>query len=276
MKVNLHTHSTVSDGTLSPKELILKLVSDEVQIIALTDHDRIDGLHEAYITAQELGIQFINGIELSVHIHDLDIDELEPEHHTLHMLGLNFNLELFNLLMKERLIRKEGRLKDLVKVLRNEGYSINADTYYARKTAIAQALVDAGYANDIQEAFNLIINKHYDRSIDFMNINEACELIHSAGGKLLWAHPFDILYDIKKVRIEKELVDKIASKLKIKKVDGIEVYYQPFNEDQIQFLKSIQEKYQFIASSGTDYHGKESRKVTYVDLDLKLISEVIK
>lgn len=275
MKVNLHSHSTISDGLLTPKELVQKFVLDGVEIAALTDHDRIDGLAEAYHYAKEYGLNWIHGIEISASIHDLEIPMLDTKHHTLHLLGLGFNLESMQHHMIQRKMEKMIRIKVLIDQLRNDGYDININNGVFRKTDIAIELVNKGYCTSIQDAFESIINHYYDRNFDNLSIMQSVDLIHRSGGKILWAHPYDILFDMDKQRIDDGMVEQIAIRLKSLGVDGLEVYYQKFDEHQQSFLKTLQNQLNMIASCGTDYHGKPSQTVTFMEIDPLLIKEVI-
>lgn len=274
MKVNLHTHSNVSDGTLTPKELVQKLHNDGLDVFALTDHDRLDGLIIAREEAEKAGIKFINGIEISCNLTDIDLPFIDDTS-SVHLLGLNFNLDALKAIYQKRQTDKNKRLVVLLSKLLERGYDIKIDGPLVKKTQIAEALVKSGYTKDIQTAFNEIINRYYERYIDNMTVKEAIQMIHDAQGKILWAHPFDILDGIVKRRINEEQVDKFCQIFKKLGVDGIEVYYQRFSDTQRAYLKSLQNKYQFIASAGTDYHAKPMHQPTYVEIEALLIKEVL-
>lgn len=274
MKVNLHTHSNVSDGTLTPKELVQKLHNDGLDVFALTDHDRLDGLIIAREEAGKAGIKFINGIEISCNLTDIDLPFIDDTS-SVHLLGLNFNLDALKAIYQKRQTDKNKRLVVLLSKLLERGYYIKIDGPLVKKTQIAEALVKSGYTKDIQTAFNEIINRYYERYIDNMTVKEAIQMIHDAQGKILWAHPFDILDGIVKRRINEEQVDKFCQIFKKLGVDGIEVYYQRFSDTQRAYLKSLQNKYQFIASAGTDYHAKPMHQPTYVEIEALLIKEVL-
>ena len=234
MKVNLHTHSNVSDGTLTPKELVQKLHNDGLDVFALTDHDRLDGLIIAREEAEKAGIKFINGIEISCNLTDIDLPFIDDTS-SVHLLGLNFNLDALKAIYQKRQTDKNKRLVVLLSKLLERGYYIKIDGPLVKKTQIAEALVKSGYTKDIQTAFNEIINRYYERYIDNMTVKEAIQMIHDAQGKILWAHPFDILDGIVKRRINEEQVDKFCQIFKKLGVDGIEVYYQRFK----RYTKSI-------------------------------------
>jgi 3',5'-nucleoside bisphosphate phosphatase len=275
MKVNLHTHSTASDGALSPSDLMKKLAYNSVDVCALTDHDTINGIEEARKEALKLGMTFVNGIEISTKIHGLELDFLDENHHTLHLLGLGFNYEQLKYLFDKKDLDKQQRVKDLVDQLIKDGYQIEFIDYGSKRTSVAKALIAKGYANNVQDAFNHIINLYYDRHVDNMTVDEVVTIIHEANGRVIWAHPFDILYNVNKVRITEEQLEMICQKLREHHVDGIEVYYERFSKDQQNFLRHIQNKYNFFASCGTDYHAKPIQSATFMEINPSLIKEVL-
>ncbi|MGI6769165.1 MAG: PHP domain-containing protein [Bacilli bacterium] len=275
MRVNLHTHSNASDGKLSPSDLIDKLACNYIEIIALTDHDTINGIEEAKIKADLHGIKFINGIEISTSINGLGLDFLDENKHSIHLLGINFDIQIFKSIMNEKEIIKKEKIKNLIDQLIKSGYKIDNKDYGSKKTFVAEELVKKGYAKDNQEAFNKIINNFYPRNTDLITVDEVVRIIHKSNGKVIWAHPYEILHKIYKYRITEEQIDMICEKLKNHNIDGIEVYYGNYDIKQIEFLKKIQQKYNFIASAGTDFHNKVKGELTFIDIDIKLIKEAL-
>src|SRR5690554_1604975 len=124
MRINLHTHSTHSDGKLNVEELINKLYLDNVEVFALTDHDTISGILEAKELSLKYGIKMINGIEISTRINDLDIPFLNSEIHTFHMLGLDFDYNKLKKEYDEIEKNKLNKLKLLNENLIYEGFKI--------------------------------------------------------------------------------------------------------------------------------------------------------
>ena len=277
MRVNLHTHSTKSDGTLTPKEVINKLYENKVEICALTDHDTLDGLEEAQNTAEQLGILFINGIEIPTKINELDIDFI-TDRHTIHLLALNFDRGKLQKFFDDRLIAKKERIETLISQLKNDKYRLNYDSLVgiSKRTSIAKELVNNKYAVSVQDAFNNIINTYYNRFIDNLEISEVVKIVHESNGKVIWAHPYDILFDVSKVRINEEKVAMICKRLSLFGIDGIEVYYEKFSDKQIEFFKLQQEKFCFITSCGTDYHAKPIDFPIFMEIDINLIKEVLR
>lgn len=275
MRVNFHTHSNKSDGKLSPSELINKLAKCNIEVLALTDHDSVKGIEEAKAKADLHGIKFITGIELSTKIHGLELDFLDENRHTIHLLGLHFDYEMLNKILIDKEELKKLKIKNLVTQLIEVGYNIEPLDYGSKKTLVAEALIKKGYAINIQNAFNNIINNFYPRSVDLVTVDEAVRMIHKANGKVIWAHPYEIIYDVYKHGITESQIDKICAKLKLHHVDGIEVYYAKYNKSQIEFLESLKRKYSFITSAGTDFHNKTDYEQAFIDIDIELIKEVL-
>jgi|GEM_PF-2628111 len=275
MRVNLHTHSTVSDGTLSPCDLAAKLHGDGVEVFALTDHDKIDGLSEAKFAAERFGMRFITGVEISASTRDIDIDFLDPTTHSIHLLGLGFDGDALARYYYEKDDKKRQKLHTLNKKLIKLGYKIPLINDLRKRTQVANYLVERGYSTSLYDAFENIINHYYDRWEDSMNIKEAVAIIHQSKGRLLWAHPYEVLKGLEKVCLTDIQIDLVCARLKSLGIDGIEVYYGMYDDSQIRHLSAMQHKYDFIASAGTDYHGKANRPATFVDIDIDKIKGVL-
>lgn len=276
IRVNLHTHSTISDGLLNPKDLVKVLHDSGVKVFALTDHDKINGLVEAKAAADYYDMQFVTGIEISTRTGDLNLNFLNPNVHSIHLLGLGFDMnELMGIYQKRESIKSE-KLSLLNRLLIDRGYNLPIIDNIKKKTQIAEALIDNGYASSIQDAFNDIINHFYDRWTDELGVIEAVKMIHQSKGTIIWAHPYEILENNNKIALTEIQIDQICYQLKQLNIDGIEVYYKRYSDNQITYLKSIKEKYGFISSAGTDYHAKEYELSTYIDVNIVDIKGVIK
>ncbi len=275
MRVNLHTHSTVSDGTLSPSEIVHRLQQDGVVVMALTDHDKIDGLAEARTAATHCNLRLINGVEISAQMRDFTLNFLNTTTDSLHLLGLGFDdIKLMAIYQEKRLL-KQKRLEALNQTLIKNGFNIPVLADLDKRTQIANALVTKGYASSTHEAFETIINHYYDPWIDSVGVKEAVDMIHSAGGLILWAHPYEILRSIAKVHLDNEQIEQLCISLKALEIDGIEVYYQIYSPAQTEYLQTLQKKFEFIASAGTDYHAKANQPNTFIDIDPRKIKEVL-
>lgn len=276
MRVNLHTHSTVSDGLLTPSELVQKLHQDGVTVFALTDHDKIDGLNEAKATSDRFAMRFINGIEISANMRNFNLSFVDSSTDSLHLLGLGFNYEKLSAIYNRRSLLKKTKLAALNITLIEQGFHIPVIKNLEKRTQLADALVFHNYAASVQEAFEKIVNPFYDRWEDSIGVEEAVEMIHSSGGLILWAHPYEALRGSSKIHLNNDQIEALCVQLKSLGIDGIEVYYQMYSPSQTEYLRSLQEKYDFVASAGTDYHGKPNQPNTFIDIDPRKIKEVLK
>ena len=203
-KVDYHFHSTFSDGTKRPTELVKWYKNNGYDEISLTDHDGIDGIKEAKIAAEALGIQVISGVEIST---NLKVD-FKNKPIDVHVLGYRFdenNSELISKLRELRRFRAE-RNDLLIKKLNEMGYEISyediqkctnrTNQVYIGKPNIADTLVYKGYIKTRNDAFEdgKFLESPEIKAIkkEQMNINDAISLIRNAGGIAVIAHPMEI------------------------------------------------------------------------------------
>ena len=156
--IDLHCHSTTSDGEYSPGELVSLAIEKNISVLALTDHDTISAILEAKELSLKYGIKMINGIEISTRINDLDIPFLNSEIHTFHMLGLDFDYNKLKKEYDEIEKNKLNKLKLLNENLISEGFKIPIIKNLKKRAQIADELIINGYAKTIEEAFENIIN----------------------------------------------------------------------------------------------------------------------
>ncbi len=201
-KVDYHFHSTYSDGTKKPTDLVKWYKDNGYDEIALTDHDGIDGVKEAKIAGEALGIQVISGIELST---DLKAD-FKDEPLDVHLLGYRFNEEDANLLEKLKLLKEFRRRRNekLLAKLNEMGYDISYDDIvkspnqtYVGKPNIAQALLNKGYIEKYHDAFEKgkLLESPEIKAVkkEKLTTEEAIALVKGAGGTAVIAHPMEIL-----------------------------------------------------------------------------------
>lgn len=248
--VDLHTHSTASDGTFTPRELIRLAAEKRLRAIALTDHDCLDGLPEAMEEAQGLGIELIPGVEISA----------EFSEGTMHILG--FFVEWRDGAFRERLERLQAARRErnpkIVQNLRDQGLDITLEEVAAAsggglvgRPHFAKVLVRKGYVSSTQEAFERYLKKGapgYAEKFRF-GPEESIRMIHEAGGAAVLAHPFTLSKDAP-AKIEAAVRDLAAAGL-----DGIEVYYGTYSNDQIREYRKLAEQYGLLHSGGSDFHG---------------------
>lgn len=222
--IDLHTHSTASDGAFSPSELVNYAVQQGLTTIALTDHNGIEGVLEAEIAAHKQGIGFIRGVEFSAenqtHIVGLFLDDLLPIHEKSVARGI--------------ILKKN--LADL-------GYEID-DTVASMRETRARCIADliaAGKAKDKEEATHKYLIPPY-------RITEAIDLIHACGGIAILAHPF-------RYRNTLQAVKQQITELKPLGLDGMECYQSLQTIEQTQELLKLASFYDLAISGGSDFHG---------------------
>lgn len=247
--IDLHCHSTISDGLLSPQDLVAHAVSRGVKVLALTDHDDVSGLQAAREAALQHGIAFINGVEISA----------TWKKHTLHIVGLKVDAN--NVALKAAL--------DLVRIGRNdraqqmsdglskagihgayEGAKAIAQQSIITRSHFAQFLVKNGHAKDVKTVFKKFIVKGKPGFVDhqWMSLEAAVGLILGAGGIPVIAHPGR--YDLGKINMHL-LLEEFRSYGGV----AIEVVTGSHRVDQYQEFAILAHRFSLKASKGSDYHG---------------------
>lgn len=244
-RADLHTHTTCSDGTLTPAEVIQLAKASGLQALSITDHDTTAAFPEAFTIAKECEIAIISGVELSC----------VQEGETIHILGYAFDPDsksLLESLQKQRQHRLE-RNRRIIEKLKKEGIVLEeneiqdpskpADTY--GRVHIADVLVKKGYVADILEAFKRYIGNNKPCYVESSKwaVEEGIETIHQAGGLAVLAHPHLIASS------------SICKKVLEMPFDGIEAYYSrmPMSSND-RWIKVAQSKGCFV-TGGSDFHG---------------------
>jgi len=246
LRVDLHLHSTASDGRFSPAELVRKAATEGLAVIALTDHDTVDGIAAALEAAREFPqLRLIPGIEIST-----DIPEGE-----VHILGYFIDHTDCNLqaaLEKMRNSRWE-RARRMVAKLGKMGCPIDwervceiAGGGTIGRPHIAQAMLEKDHIRFFQEAFEKYIGRDGPAYVEREKVipSGAVELVVQAGGLPVLAHPLTIPEP-----------ERLAVKLKAAGLIGIEVYYASYPAGDIKRLVNIADRHNLIATGGTDFHG---------------------
>jgi predicted metal-dependent phosphoesterase TrpH len=245
--VDLHTHSTASDGVYSPTELLQHAKEVGLRVLALTDHDSTEGVSEATRAAQALGIDFIPGIEISTDVGGGEV----------HMLGyfLEYERPAFQAVLKTLRNARERRGERMVELLNEQGIDITWER--VREIAqgavgrphVAQALLEAGYVQSIGEAFDKYIGKDCPAYVPRYKLSpkDAVRLIVSANGLPVIAHPIT-LPGLEELR--RWLPGLCAAGLV-----GLETYYGPYTAEDEQTLLALANEYHLIPTGGTDFHG---------------------
>ena len=249
MAIDLHVHSTFSDGTNTPQELVSLANKIGLSAMALTDHDTCEGVPFARDAAKGTPLKVIPGIELST----------EYLHTEVHIVGLNIDPDNRELLEATREFRHKRELRNelMIELLRQQGFSITMEELIAdnpdaviTRANIARFLVDHGEIGSVNHAFERYLGDDCSCYVPREKITpaRACTLIQQAGGIPILAHP--VLYHMKKAQLEQLIQELIPYGLK-----GMEVYYSTYDRGQTKDMKNLADEYNLVATGGSDYHG---------------------
>jgi predicted metal-dependent phosphoesterase TrpH len=259
-KADLHIHSTASDGKLTPADVVLEAAKRGLSFIALADHDNVDGIAPAQAAASAFpGLKIIPGVEISteaegeVHVLGYFIDHKDAE--------FNAALDRFK---NSRLQRGQGMVAKLEKL------GIKIDWQRVMEIAggstigrphIAQAMLEKGYVKSFKEAFSEYLGHNRPAYVDRdkMAPQEAIELIIKAKGLPVLAHPLTLPEP-----------EAMIAELKGGGLVGLEAYYNGYTPEEVGRLLALADKYQLIATGGSDYHGIEDTETAIGDSGLPL------
>jgi predicted metal-dependent phosphoesterase TrpH len=256
MVIDLHTHSTVSDGLLSPAALVDRAAQRRVDVLALTDHDETGGLEEARLAARSAGVALVNGVEISV----------SWGGHTLHVVGLRIDPAHPALagglarLREGRRYRAEAIALELGKA-GVEGSLEGARAYVTNpelvgRTHFARFLAGRGYARDVQAVFRkyLVPGKPGYVPHQWASLGEAIDWIGAAGGQAVLAHPGRYAFNTAQR-------EALFAAFKDAGGAGVEVVTGSHTPDQYEVYVRYARRYGLLASAGSDFHGPvESRR----------------
>lgn len=249
MSIDLHCHSYISDGALAPAEVVRRAHANGCTLLALTDHDHTGGLAEARAEAQQLGLQLVSGVEIST----------SWRHHTIHIVGLNFDehhAPLQQLLQQLRQGRLQ-RLRAMADKLSKKGiegayegalrYSRNPES--VSRTHLAEFLIERGYVRHKADAFRKYLGDGkcgYVRH-EWTALKTAVQVIRQAGGLAVMAHP--IRYHLSATARRNLFAD-------FKSAGGtaIEVHSGSMNQNDRLNYALLAQQFDFLASSGSDFH----------------------
>ncbi len=242
-KVDLHTHTSFSDGFYSPKDLILKAKNAGIEIIGITDHDNIGAIKEASDYGKEIGIEVIPGVEISTDVEDKEVHILayffEPDNSELERY-----LQFFRDERLKRADRIVGKLKSIGFNITLEDVLKKAKNSAVGRPHIAQAMLDGGFISSYYEAFNKYIGNGcvaYEKKVH-LSPQSAFKIINDAGGLSFIAHP-GFMHE----SLLKEIITA--------GVDGIEVIHPSNNPSHVKFYRGIVNEYFLLESGGSDFHG---------------------
>ena len=262
-KVDFHIHTTASDGEARPTQIVRQAQELGYDIIAITDHDNTDGVQEALIAGEALGMKVVPGIEIAV----------ETEGGVgLHVLGYNIDIDNQELkdFLKQLIKSRERRNAELFDALRGLGYDIHEEDIevgknsFIGKPLIARELVRKGYIEDEREAYGPKILgspqcKHIHKAKP--PAAEAIAMIRKAGGTAVLAHPIQAR-GIGRPGSEEfyRNIEAIIKELKQNKLAGLECFHPDQNTEQSMRFVELAEKYHLHITRGSDFHGSDFSK----------------
>ncbi|MFM7427168.1 MAG: PHP domain-containing protein [Elainella sp.] len=239
--LELHCHTTCSDGALSPSQLVRAAHAAGVRVLAITDHDTMAGWDEAETVAQSLGLEIVPGLELSTVYHE----------RSLHILGFYPERQRLQSPLEERLAGRYRRAQEMLDKLATLGLAL--DVQFAPNRApgrphIAAALVQAGYAKSHQEAFDRWLGDQGPAYVQYekFSAQDGIRLLRACQAVPVWAHP----YLFRGGEVEAVLPELVEAGLL-----GLEVYHPSHSPSQQQRLEELCQTYGLLATGGSDYHG---------------------
>lgn len=261
--IDLHTHTTRSDGRLSPHALVSCAYNEGIRTLSITDHNFTEDLSELRELFPDMNL--IQGSEISALYHDM-----RGKEHELHVVALGFdrnNPKMQHLLEKNQPDRRPKIEKILAK-LRDCGIDLGSyddialrrpESTYIGRMALARCMFEDGYVSSVDQAFNLYLGAHGERrayvasNLQYATLEEVVATIIECGGIPVLAH---ILYykmdDAENVRLVKRFKELSG------KFGAMEVYYSRYNDEQRQYCKSLCEAYNLMPSAASDYHAQEN------------------
>jgi predicted metal-dependent phosphoesterase TrpH len=255
--VDLHCHSTASDGTLSPTEVVELARRSNLSALALTDHDTVAGVPEAAAAAKTLAIDFLAGIEISCEF---------PHPGTLHLLGYGVDPESPTLknLTTTLLAGRDNRNPRMVAKLNELGMRITMEEVEAEaggavigRPHMAAVLLRKGYVKSTKEAFDLYLGTTGKAYVDKERLTpgQAISLVRQSGGLPVLAHPFQLrtTNDAQLERVVKDLVDLGLA--------GIEVFHSDHDDAWVDKTQSLAKRYGLLQTGGSDFHGANKKHI---------------
>lgn len=245
--VDLHAHTTASDGALTPRELVRLAARHDVRVLAVTDHDSTEGLAEAIDEAARHGIEIVPGLEINTDVPGAEI----------HVLGyyVDWHAQWFQAFLSEQRAERVARVHRIVERLTELGMPLTAEEVFAvcregspGRPHVAQAMVHRGYVKSVREAFDKWLRADGPANVPRRRLTpvEAVAVIRRAGGVPVLAHPGLAHRD----EMIPELVEAGLA--------GIETYYPEHSAAQVTAYRSTCERLHLVATGGSDYHGSHT------------------
>ena len=270
--IDLHMHSSCSDGTLTPEALVAAALDIGLEAAALTDHDTVSGVERFLSAASGTPLRAVPGVELASMLFCKDI----------HIVGLFVDPGCASLrtgLEQVRLWREERNV-EMVNRIRARGFDVTYEEVAAEaggecvgRPHMASVLLKKGYFADSQSAFDRLIGRGGSCYVarKYFPVDVCIRLIHEAGGLAIWAHPFCAPHGARAA------LRKTGSRLAAFGLDGLECYYSMFAEHQQAIALEFARDRSLLVSGGSDYHGASHPRVkmgTGIDGNLAIPFEV--
>lgn len=255
LKADLHSHSTISDGRLSPTALVERAAAQGVGILALTDHDNIGGIAEAEAAGKRLGVEVIPGVEISA--------DYDPG--TMHILGLGIDPTNSTLLMRLEFLQEARRQRNpkVLQKLQALGIDITlaeiealAGSRQIGRPHFAQALINKKAASSFDDAFERFLAKGSPAYVAKTRLSprESIQIIHGAGGLAVLAHPIQL-------RLQGQALEAVIQDLVDAGLDGIEVFHSDHDKNHENLYATLARQFGLKISGGSDFHGIEGKSI---------------
>lgn len=252
-EIDLHVHTTASDGTEQPRETVELAKKKGLKAIAITDHDTVLGCREAMAAGEKLGIEVVPGIEFGTKYGI-----------AVHMLGYYLDLDAPALTEMTRSIveDRDQRNEKTVKLMQENGIDVTYAQLKERfgevigRPHFAHVLMEAGLAEDVQDAFARLLGKgmKYHQYRHTLEIHEVIECIVNSGGIAVLAHPFQYKKNDEELR---ELIEH-CMQFGLK---GMECRYSGYSPEQTSYLEALAEEYGLVKTGGSDFHGENKPRI---------------
>lgn len=247
--VDLHVHSTASDGTFTPAQVVEYAASKHLKAIALTDHDTIDGIDEALAASRTCGIEVIPGIELSCVYLDTEI----------HILGLFIDKDREEFVKQTDRLKKirEERNQEMISRFQKAGFEVSLEDLQnghpetvITRAHFAKVLLDKGYVSSMDQAFKkyLQYGGPYCMRKEKISPEMAMDILRSGGAFPVLAHPMQYKFGY-------QAIEELVAFLKSMGLRGIEAYHSSHNQYESGKLKDMCTKYHLLPTGGSDFHG---------------------
>ena len=255
VSIDLHIHSTASDGTFTPAQVVSHAHRLKLKAIAITDHDTVVGSKEALLSGIPPSLEFLTGVEISA-----TPPSFYPGSGSFHLLGYSIRLDdpQLNRTLEKLQQARKNRNPAIINRLNELGISITLDE--VRREAgegqlgrphIAQLMVKKRAVASIDEAFDRFLGTGKPAYVDKQRVEcfEAIEIILAAGGVPVLAHPGLLDY-----KTDNQL-DELIGKLKKAGIQGVEVYYSGHTPDQTRLYAELAKRHDLLMTGGSDFHG---------------------